>query len=100
MPTEDYRQIIRGIIPNNVQASIRENCPTIDTLRGEPTGFPPCEVAGVDYNELTTLFAPLRTDQEIRRRLTYRHSELAVMIYLLADQQVLADDILEDIPDR
>lgn len=97
-PTEDYRQIIRGIIPNNVQGSIRQNCPTLEGLHGVPTGFPSCEIAGVDYQELTTLFAPLRADQELHRRLTYRHSELGVMIYLLADQQVFADAILEHIP--
>ncbi len=97
--TEDYRQTIRGIIPNDVQASIRENCPTLEDLDGRPTGFPPCELPGVDYQKLTTLFAPLRTDQEFRRRLTYRHSELGVMLYLLASQQGFADAVLEHIPD-
>lgn len=99
-PTEEYRQIIRGVIPNGIQESIRENCPTLEGLDGVPTGFPPCEVGKVDYNKLEKLFAPLKVDQDLHRRLTYRHSELGVMIYLLANQQVFADAILQHIPDR
>jgi hypothetical protein len=99
-PTEDYRRIIRGVIPNDVQASIRENCPTLEDLDGRPTGFPPCELPGVDYQKLTTLFAPLRADQEFRRRLNYRHSELGVMLYLLGNQQEFAVDVLSHIDER
>lgn len=96
-PSEDYRGIIRGIIPNDVQEKIRQNCPTTDKLDEEPTGFPPCELPGIDYEELTRLFQPLKADVEFRRTLTYRHSELGVMIYLLSQQVVYADRVLAQI---
>lgn len=94
-PTDDYRRIIRGVIPNRIQDSIRERCPTLMSLDGTPTGFPPCELAGVDYDRLMALFAPLRSDQELRRRLAYRQSELSVVIYLLNNQRILAEAALE-----
>jgi hypothetical protein len=97
-PTEDYRRIIRGVIPNRIQDSIREDCPTLENLDGTPTGFPPCELAGVDYDELQALFAPLKTDRELRRRLVYRQSELSVVIFLLDNQRVLAEDVLSYVP--
>jgi hypothetical protein len=96
-PSQDYRGIIRGIIPNDVQEQIRENCPTTDALDEKPTGFPPCELANIDYEELTRLFVPLKSDVSFRRMLTYRHSELGVMIYLLTQQVVFADGVLAQI---
>lgn len=37
---------------------------------------------------------PLKTDLEFRRRLTYRHSELGVVIYLMDAQAAFADEVL------
>lgn len=96
-PSEDYREVVRGIIPNDIQGLIRQNCPTTDQLDEEPTGFPPCELPGVDYAEMTRLFVPLKDDVAFRRVLTYRHSELGVMIYLLNQQVVFADGVLAQI---
>ena len=97
-PTESYRRIVRGIIPNRTQDSIRENCPTLENLDGTPTGFPPCELAGVDYDEVEVLFAPLRSDRDLRRRLVYRQSELSVVIFLLDNQRTLAEAVLLHMP--
>ncbi len=93
-PSEAYREIIRGIIPTRVQGLMRDNCPTTDAVGQEATGFPPCTLDGVDYAQLGTLFEPLREDTQFRRTLTYRDSELGVMIYLLRQQVVYADDVL------
>ena len=97
-PTEDYRGIIRGIIPNRLQDSIRANCPTLHNLDGIPTGFPPCELAGVDYDELEALFASLGSDRDLRRRLVYRQSELSVVVFLLDNQRSLAEAVLLHMP--
>jgi hypothetical protein len=96
-PSEDYREIVRGIIPNEIQTHIRQNCPTTDDLDEEPTGFPPCTLSGVDYDELSRLFQPLQSDIPFRRALTYRSSELGVMIYLLNQQVVFADGLMAQI---
>lgn len=98
-PTEHYRQIIRGVIPSNIQDMMRESCPTLTRLDGVPTGFPPCDLGAVDYAPLEKLFAALKTDQDFRRKLTYRHSELGVVIYLLGNQQVAANEVLAHIPE-
>lgn len=73
---------------------MRDNCPTTDAFGQESTGFQPCTLDGVDYAQLGTLFEPLREDTQFRRTLTYRDSELGVMIYLLRQQVVYADDVL------
>ena len=96
-PTEDYRRTIRGVIPGDIQDLIRNNCPTTSALDGAPTGFPPCDLLGLDYEEIARLFEPLKTDAEFRRRLTYRHSELGVVIFLLQAQMDFADDVLRHI---
>lgn len=96
-PSEHYREIIRGVIPTDIQSQIRQNCPTTDDLDEEPTGFPPCTLSGVDYDELSRLFLPLQGDVQFQRTLTYRHSELGVMVYLLTQQAVYADGVLAQI---
>ena len=96
-PSQHYRTIIRGAIPSGVQAQIREACRTTDKDDLVPTGFPPCELPGIDFQQLTTLFEPLRDDATFRSILTYRHSELGVMLYLLRSQVVFADEVLDNI---
>jgi hypothetical protein len=97
-PSQTYRETIRGIIPNDVQKLIRENCPTTDTLDEEPTGFPPCELPGVDYDALNQLYLPLKSDEAFRRTLTYRDSEIGVMLYLMTQQVAFADGVLQQTP--
>jgi hypothetical protein len=94
-PAEDYREVIRGVIPNDVQALIRQNCPTTDNMDERPTGFPDCELPGVDYDEMTRLFARLKEDVAFQETLTYRHSEIGVMIYLLSQQRKVGEQVLE-----
>lgn len=94
-PSENYRGVIRGVIPNDVQALIRQNCPTTDNMDEKPTGFPKCELPGVDYAEVTQLFARLKDDVGFHETLTYRHSEIAVMTYLLRQQQKFGEQVLE-----
>lgn len=97
-PSEDYREVIRGVIPNDVQALIRQNCPTTLNIDDEPSGFPPCELPGVDYDEMTRLFAPLKVDTDFRRALTYRDSSLGAVIFLLTQQAQYADQLLGVLP--
>lgn len=94
-PSEDYRGTIRGVIPIEVQALIRQNCPTTDNMDERPTGFPDCELPGVDYDEMTRLFARLKDNVALRETLTYRHSEIGVMTYLLAQQRKFGEQVLE-----
>jgi len=94
-PNEDYRGWIRGVIPTSIQDLIREHCPTTDEQDLAPTGFPPCSLSGIDYDQIGRLFAPLRESEEFRRILTYRHSEIGVMIYLLSQQVTFAHDAIQ-----
>jgi hypothetical protein len=74
------------------------NCPTTDDRDQRPTGFPPCALANVNYEQLTALFLPLKNDDLFRQTLTYRTSELGVMIYLFSQQLQFADEVLQYIP--
>jgi hypothetical protein len=82
-----------------VQAQIREACPTSDAQDLVPTGFPPCDLKSIDLERMTGLFNPLRNNMAFRRVLTYRHSELGVMLRLLRQQVAFADDVLAGIED-
>ncbi|MEP4148255.1 MAG: hypothetical protein ABJL54_13635 [Halioglobus sp.] len=93
-PSAEYRKSIRGLIPTKVQGQIREKCPTTDRQDLVPTGFPPCDLQGVDLDRLAILFEPLRNDPNFLKALTYRHSELGVAVRLFEQQVAFADEIL------
>jgi len=99
-PSQDYREMIRGVIPARVQAQMRVNCPTTDAFDQVSTGFPPCTLQDIDYDQIAELFEPLRSDTAFRRTLTYRSSELGVITYLLNQQSAYADEILTRIENR
>jgi len=94
-PSREYRKISRGIIPSDVQAQIRKACPTTDFNDLSPTGFPPCVLQGIDYEQVTALFEPLRDDTSVQNVLTYRHSERGVMLRLFGQQVSAGDGVLE-----
>jgi len=96
-PSENYRGWIRGVIPTRVQDLIRERCPTTDEKDLMPTGFPPCSLPGLDYDQIGQIFTPLRANPELRRILTYRHSEIGVMIYLLRQQVTFANEAIQQL---
>jgi len=96
-PSDNYRGWIRGVIPTTVQDLIREHCPTTDEMDLMPTGFPPCSLPGVDYDQIDQIFTPLRANPELRRILTYRHSEIGVMIYLLRQQVTFAHEAIQQL---
>ena len=58
--SEAYREIVRGIIPWKIQATIRKYCPTTDEIDDVPTGFPPCTLPGISADEVTGVFEALR----------------------------------------
>ena len=99
-PSDEYRKVIRGVIPPDVQDQIRKNCPTTDSLDQRSSGFPPCQLTGIDYDRLTTLFEPLRHSDAFRQTLTYRNSEMSVVVRLLRQQAIIAADILTMIDTR
>jgi hypothetical protein len=96
-PSQDYRGWIRGVIPAGAQDLIRAHCPTTDEKDLMPTGFPPCSLPGIDYDQINQLFAPLRGNPELRRMLTYRHSQVGVRIYLLRQQVSFADEAIQQL---
>lgn len=99
-PSDEYRKTIRGVIPGDVQSQIRNACPTTtDNDDLMPTGFPPCDVEAVNFERMTNLFDPLRNDTTFLRVLTYRHSEVGVMLRLFRQQVTYADAVLVQIED-
>ena len=92
--SDEYRKIIRGLIPSEVQAKIRATCPTTDDADLIPSGFPPCELQEIDMDQLAALFDALRSDSNFLNVLNYRHSQLGVSLRLFRQQVALADDTL------
>ncbi len=78
-----YRARVRGIIPASIQSDIREHCPTTDGEDRVPSGFPPCEVPGFTVEQANVTYDRLRQYPQIDELLTYRLSELDVLVYLL-----------------
>ena len=79
---------------------------TIETMMSEchdgdlvPTGFPPCDLQGIDLEHMTALFEPLCNDASFQNTLTYRHSELGVMLRLFRQQVAFADNVLDHVRD-
>ncbi|MEP0202662.1 MAG: hypothetical protein ABJ084_00960 [Halioglobus sp.] len=93
-PAAEYRKSIRGLIPTKIQEQIRDRCPTTDRQDLIPTGFPPCDLQGVDLSRIAILFEPLRKDPNFLKTLTLRHSELGVSVRLFEQQVAFADEIL------
>jgi len=91
---EDYRRIVRGIIPWKIQAAIREHCPTIDEIGEIPTGFPPCKLPGVSTDEVNEVFQSLRTHPDLVNVLTFRVSDVDTSIYLFKAQKQTALSVL------
>ena len=91
---EDYRRIVRGIIPWKIQAAIREHCPTIDEIGEIPTGFPPCKLPGVSNDEVNEVFQSLRTHPVLVNVLTFRVSDVDTSIYLFKAQKQTALSVL------
>jgi len=85
--SQDYREIVRGVIPWHIQAAIREYCPTTDAADEKPTGFPPCTLPGVSAEEANAVFASLRAYPHIVETLNYRVSEVDVLVFLYSVQK-------------
>ncbi len=80
--SQAYREIVRGVFPWKIQAAIRQNCPTTDDIDEIPTGFPPCTLPDLSADEVNTVFSALHTYPGIIEILTYRVSEVDVVVYL------------------
>lgn len=80
--SEEYREIVRGIIPWHIQHAIREHCPTTVSNDQVPTGFPPCSIPDFSTSDAALIFDKLRQHPRIEEILTYRVSEVDVQVYL------------------
>ncbi|MEJ2383620.1 MAG: hypothetical protein P8Y54_04395 [Xanthomonadales bacterium] len=114
-----YRERVRGIIPNALQAAIHERCQDddrasrIEGLSGDVPGsywsanvLPTVEpltasaaaqsVCGLDAGEFRTAdaAAAVRADTELPRLLRYRVSQVRVAIALFAGQREMAEELL------
>ncbi len=91
---ESYRKLVRGVIPWKIQAAIREHCPTAEQNDEVPTGFPPCTLAGISADEVNAVFAALRAYPGIFEILTYRVSDVDVVVYLHGVQKQMVLGVL------
>jgi len=112
-----YREVARGIIPNDLQAAIHETCVATDMeeaitgplsavktagakfpavaapLTGSATATGYCGLNPADF-DLAIAAAELRSDPTVARLLRFRNSEIRVAIALFEGQQELARNLL------
>lgn len=91
---DDYRKVVRGVIPLYIQNMIRKHCPTTHNISDRPTGFPPCDLPDVSEDEAHEVFARIRAYPEIHDLLTYRASQLSVAVFLYSGQRDTAGNLL------
>jgi len=94
---DEYRRIVRGIIPWRIQNLIRINCPTTAVSDSRPTGFPPCSLAGVSDAEARAVFEKIKSYPRIFEILTYRVSQVGVVVWLFSGQRRAASDLLSEL---
>lgn len=94
---EEYREIVRGLIPPPVQAAIRNSCLAISVDINEGSTLAECGVPDVTLPEFSASLEALRAYPEVERILRYRVSEVDTSIILFETQQALASPILEAI---
>jgi len=98
-PPSAFREVARGIIPNELQAAIHDQCnvTTADIVlmsaRAGPGAKQPCELNPADY-EVAAAAERLRTHPTAAELLRYRVSQLRVAISLFDTQRALAEDLL------
>ena len=92
---QDYREIVRGVIPWRIQKAIRKHCPTTDPSDSIPTGFPECTIPHVGSDEATRIFAALAAHPGIEETLTYRVSEVDVAVFLYNVQKGAVQEVIE-----
>lgn len=91
---DNYRMVVRGIIPWHIQNMIRNNCPTTDNISDRPTGFPPCDLPEVSDEEARAVFVRINKHPGIYELLTYRVSQVSVAIFLYSGQRDTAGNLL------
>lgn len=96
---EDYRRVVRGIIPFNYQSAIREHCPTTVGADQIPTGFPRCDITGFDAQDVNAVFDAIRSHPGMSELLTYRVSQAGVAVFLFSAQRHVALELLERLED-
>jgi hypothetical protein len=92
---QDYREIVRGIIPWHIQKAIRKHCPTTDLSDSIPTGFPECTIPHVGSAEANRVFAALAAHPGIEEILTYRVSEVDVSVFLYSVQKQSVQAVID-----
>ena len=93
--SEEYREIVRGIIPWHIQQAIREHCPTTVSNDVIPTGFPPCTIENFSTADANRIFDKLREHPRIEEILRYRVSEVDVQVFLYGSHRNNSQVVLE-----
>lgn len=91
---EEYRRVVRGIIPYHLHQAIREHCPTTVGAEQIPTGFPPCELPGIDPDAANAVFSAIRSHPGMSELLNYRVSQADVAVILFEAQEQGALELL------
>jgi len=103
-PPSAFREVARGIIPNQLQASIHQQCNEVATditlmsARAGPGTDQPCHLDPAEF-DVAAAAERLRTHPAAAELLRYRVSQLRIAVDLFQNQRAIAKELLEQLQD-
>jgi hypothetical protein len=96
---EFYREMVRGVIPPEVQTQIRKHCQALE-ISAQLKEFPECNLPEIGTDEVANILASLRTQLNATEILSYNVSEVEVAITLFEERAAQAKAILVTLADK
>jgi len=96
---EFYREMVRGVIPPEVQTQIRKHCQALE-ISAQLKEFPKCNLPEIGTDEVADVLVSLRTQLNVTELLSYNVSEVEVAITLFEERAAQAEAILVSIADK
>ena len=96
---EFYREMVRGVIPPEVQTQIRKHCQALE-ISAQLKELPECNLPEIGTDEVANILASLRTQLNATEILSYNVSEVEVAITLFKERAAQAKAILVSLADK
>jgi hypothetical protein len=96
---EFYREMIRGVIPPEIQTKIRKHCRALE-ISAQLKEFPECNLQDIATSEVADVLASLRKQLNATEKLSYNVSEVEVAITLFEERAAQAKTILVSLTDK
>jgi hypothetical protein len=96
---EFYREMVRGVIPPEIQSQIRKHCQALE-ISAQLKEIPECNLPEIGADEVADILASLRTQFHAAEILSYNVSEVEVAITLFEERATQAKAILVSLANK